>query len=60
MTPKHYFGNYPNSSGYDPNIPIGWNKWDAMEGDDPQDKIPTDDAVDDEDDWEGNYGQQEL
>lgn len=25
---KYYFGNYPNSSGYDPNIPIGYNRWD--------------------------------
>lgn len=27
--PKHYSGNNPNSPDYDPNIPIGWNKWDA-------------------------------
>ena len=25
---KYYFGNYPNSYGYDPNIPIGYNQWD--------------------------------
>lgn len=25
---KYYFGNYPNSSGYDPNVPIGYNQWD--------------------------------
>lgn len=25
-----YTGNYPgSSSGYDPNLPTGWNKWDA-------------------------------
>lgn len=23
-----YLGNYPNQRGYDPNIPIGYNKWD--------------------------------
>jgi len=33
MPKKYYFGNYPNSSDYDPNIPIGFNKWDAMECD---------------------------
>ena len=26
-----YSGNYPNSPNYDPNLPLGWNKWDAME-----------------------------
>jgi hypothetical protein len=31
MTPKYYFGNYPNSANYDDNVPIGWNKWDAEE-----------------------------
>jgi hypothetical protein len=31
MTPKYYFGNYPNSASYDDNVPIGWNKWDAEE-----------------------------
>lgn len=25
---KYYFGNYPNSYGYDPNITIGYNQWD--------------------------------
>jgi len=30
-----YTGNYPgSSSGYNPNIPTGWNKWDAEEFDD--------------------------
>lgn len=31
MTRKYYFGNNPNNGDYDPNIPIGWNKWDAEE-----------------------------
>lgn len=31
MIPKYYFGNYPNSTDYDENIPVGWNKWDAEE-----------------------------
>ena len=31
MTPKYYFGNYPNSANYDDNVPLGWNKWDAEE-----------------------------
>ena len=26
-----YFGNYPNSSTYQDNVPIGWNQWDATE-----------------------------
>jgi len=27
-----YFGNYPgSSSGYDPNIPTGYNKWDEQD-----------------------------
>ncbi len=35
---KHYFGNYPgSSSGYDPNVPYGFNKWDA------EDEIDTED-----------------
>ena len=28
---RFYSGNYPNLPGYDENLPIGWNKWDAME-----------------------------
>lgn len=26
-----YLGNYPNMANYDSSLPIGWNKWDAME-----------------------------
>jgi len=26
-----YFGNYPNHANYDPNIPIGMNKWDELD-----------------------------
>lgn len=30
---KHpvYFGNHPNSPGYDNNVPIGYNRWDDTE-----------------------------
>ena len=28
---KYYFGNNPGSANYDPNIPVGWNHWDASE-----------------------------
>lgn len=28
MNKRYYFGNYPNSYSYDPNIPIGYNRWD--------------------------------
>lgn len=40
-----YLGNNPNSANYDPNIPIGYNKWDEQEnwGDE-------DDEEDEEDD----------
>ena len=53
MTPKHYMGNYPNSANYDPNIPIGFNKWDAEEI---EDRIPADDEqIEDENDADGNF-----
>ena len=29
-----YTGNFPGSANYDPNLPTGWNKWDAMESED--------------------------
>jgi len=48
---KHYFGNYPNSSDYDPSIPIGWNKWDAMEvdeGNEPDEEIDEPEMEDEE------------
>ena len=30
---KYYTGNYPNSANYDPNIPVGYNKWDENDDD---------------------------
>ncbi len=50
MTPKHYFGNYPNSADYDDNVPIGWNKWDDMEADDDSNE-PTEDEVDENEEY---------
>lgn len=31
MKRKYYFGNNPNNADYDPNVPVGWNQWDAEE-----------------------------
>lgn len=40
-----YLGNYPNQRGYDPNIPIGYNKWDELEswGDEDDEEYGEDD-----------------
>jgi len=46
MPPKYYFGNYPGSPNYDPNLPPGWNHWDAEE------VYDGNDIRDDKDDWE--------
>lgn len=40
--PRWYGGNNPNSYDYDPNVPIGWNRWDANE----QDEIEPDEDID--------------
>jgi len=45
-----YLGNYPNSTNYDPNIPIGWNKWDAMEA---EEEIEEEENIPDENDEDG-------
>jgi hypothetical protein len=52
---KHYSGNNPNNSNYDPSLPIGYNKWDAQEVDSENENEP-DEEIEDED--EGNYGQE--
>lgn len=54
MTPKYYFGNYPNSASYDDNVPIGWNKWDAEEIDfeDVEEIIDDENTTDEENDSE--------
>jgi len=46
-----YSGNYPNSPNYDPNLPLGWNKWDAMEA---EDDIEEDEEIEEEkeEEWE--------
>ena len=44
---KIYFGNFPNSSNYDPNLPIGLNKWDEQEFYDGNDIIDNSDWDDD-------------
>ena len=44
-----YIGNYPNSPNYDPNLPLGWNKWDAMESEDELDEEIELENISDED-----------
>ena len=46
-----YMGNYPNSPNYDPNLPIGTNKWDLMEVEDDDDNEQIDDE-NNTDEWE--------
>ena len=48
---KFYSGNYPNLPGYDENLPIGWNQWDAAEVEDELEEEQIDDE-NDTDEWE--------
>lgn len=48
IPPKIYLGNYPNSANYNDNIPIGYNKWDAMEYEDERDEEPEEENTEDE------------
>jgi hypothetical protein len=64
MNPKRkfYTGNYPgSSSGYDPNVPYGQNKWDAEDDlEDPEEDgevIPDEPEIRDDEldtDWKQN------
>ena len=47
---KFYSGNYPNLPGYDENLPIGWNQWDAAEVEEDQDEQIHDEK--DEEKWD--------
>ncbi len=49
MTRKWYSGNYPSSADYNPNIPIGYNKWDAMECDEDNDEEDINDEPENDD-----------
>lgn len=46
-----YLGNNPNSANYDPNIPIGYNKWDELESWGDEDDDIAIEEIEDENDW---------
>jgi hypothetical protein len=59
---KFYSGNYPGSlSGYDPNVPTGFNKWDAEDDganysdDEPEEVIPDEDWIVHDDEFDTDY-----
>lgn len=64
MTPKNkkpptYMGNNPGSANYDPNLPVGNNKWDEEEALSDLERWRDRDngEEDDEWDWDGNTEQ---
>lgn len=51
--PKVYLGNNPNSREYNPNIPVGDNKWDREEVErQNEERLEDDGSLDDKDEWD--------